>query len=291
MKILVTGASGFLGRNLAEFLSANFDLLMPTHKDLDLLDAQAVKKFLNRYLPEVVIHTAGVGLTREQNNTSEVTEKNLKMFYNLADCQGLFKKMIFTGSGAVYDKSRPLVKVSEDAFGQSLPKDPYGAYKYECSEYILERKDILDLRLFGVFGKYEDYKTRFISNAICKSILNLPVKIYKNVNFEYLFVEDFVKIVEWFVLHEAHYNNYNVGNGQPVSLLQIAEKIQALFNPDLEIKVLSADGGNEYSCDPSRLKNELKNFNFTSIDESLKHLYNWYSQNLSLIDKATLTQQ
>lgn len=41
MKILVTGASGFLGRNLAEFLSANFDLLMPTHKDLDLLDAQA----------------------------------------------------------------------------------------------------------------------------------------------------------------------------------------------------------------------------------------------------------
>ncbi len=289
-KILITGARGFLGKNLVEHLHTKANLLLPNYQQLDLTKEIAVKEFLNKHQPEVIIHSAGVGIGRNENQPN-IIQENLVMFENLVKCSKDFGKLIFCGSGAVYDKARPIIKINEEEFGKVVPKDPYGIYKYKCAEKILESSNMVDLRMFGVFGKYEDYKTRFISNAICKALLNLPIQIFKNVKFEYLFVEDWVKIVEYFVLHGSQFNNYNVGNGKPVSLLEIAEKIKELFNPDLQIVVLSEESGNEYSCDVSRLTNELNNFEFTAMDESLKRLYNWYSQNLSQIDKASLVEQ
>jgi dTDP-4-dehydrorhamnose reductase len=76
MKVLITGSTGFLGKNLAENLSGKYDLLLPGHKDLDLLNSEAVKKYLAEHLPDVLIHTAGVGITRT-DNTSSVLRKRI----------------------------------------------------------------------------------------------------------------------------------------------------------------------------------------------------------------------
>jgi dTDP-4-dehydrorhamnose reductase len=46
MKVLVTGASGFIGRNLREGLSREFEVHAPVHAELELLDTAAVERFL-----------------------------------------------------------------------------------------------------------------------------------------------------------------------------------------------------------------------------------------------------
>jgi len=87
------------------------------------------------------------------------------MFLNLARNAHGFGRLINLGSGAEYDRSQNLIKVKESQFGQSPPKDNYGRAKYFISEQIEKHKNMMSLRCFGVFGKHEDYTTRFISNA------------------------------------------------------------------------------------------------------------------------------
>ncbi len=286
--VLITGSSGFLGKNLASGLATEYNLLLPTHHQLDLLDKAQVEKYFVNNKVEVVIHTAALGIVRGQNADPSAIQKNLDMFLNVASQSDKFGNMIFCGSGAVYDKRQSLNMVKEEEFGKSVPVDAYGVYKYKCSEYIEKSENILDLRLFGIYGPYEDYATRFISNAICRSLLNIPITIIQDVKFDYLYINDFIKVVKHFIEHPAKHKSYNVGTGQPVSILQIAQRVKQLFNNNLEIVIKSEGLNNEYTCDTSRLLGELPNFKFTALDESLKELYNWYKERLNEIDANKL---
>ena len=175
-RILITGASGFIGRNLAEQLSKSFNVEAPGRVELDLMDTASVLAYLKEKQFDAVVHCAGIGSSR-QSKIDGLFEKNLHIFQNVARCSRHFGKMIQIGSGAEYDKSRPIARISESEFGKRVPTDEYGLYKYECSKYIEKTDGMICLRLFGCFGKYEDYQTRFISNAICRSLFNLPITI------------------------------------------------------------------------------------------------------------------
>jgi len=45
MRILITGGSGFIGRNLAEQLASTYEVLAPSSAELDLLKEQAVREY------------------------------------------------------------------------------------------------------------------------------------------------------------------------------------------------------------------------------------------------------
>ena len=47
MKVLITGASGFIGRNLVDHLSDKFEISSPSREELNLLDETAVQKYIN----------------------------------------------------------------------------------------------------------------------------------------------------------------------------------------------------------------------------------------------------
>src|SRR3990167_9393100 len=133
--ILITGKSGFIGRNLTENLSLEYNIFAPTHRDLELLDEKAVEKFIHNNKIKIVIHCANIGGGRDTTNVRNVVYKNLRIFFALTRNLEYLEKIIHLGSGAEYDKSRPLIKIKETDFDKRIPSDDYGFAKYVCSKF------------------------------------------------------------------------------------------------------------------------------------------------------------
>jgi len=288
MKILITGGNGFIGKNLVEYFSKKYEVLAPSHNELELLDEKAVEEFLKNNKVDIIIHAAVKGGSRKLSSYPDMLKENTKIFFNLANNSKYYEKMIFLGSGAEYDKSGDIKEVKEEDIGKSIPKDDYGFYKYLCSKYIESSDKIINLRIFGIFGKYEDYDVRFISNIICRILFDLPIEINQNVVFDFIYVKDLCRIIEYFIENNVKEKIYNIGGEEHFELIDIVNKIKKISGKDFEIKIKNIGMNKEYTCDNSRLKNELKEFKFTEMEMAIRELYYWYLENKDKIKKENL---
>lgn len=290
MNIFLTGGSGFIGRNIIEILGKKYNILAPSHKELELLDTEAVKDYIRSHKIDIIIHTANRGGGRDSKDMANVLEYNTHMFFNIARNSRFVKRIIHLGSGAEYGKQRDLIKVKESAFDSYVPSDDYGFAKYICSKYIEKSDNIINLRLFGVYGKYENYRYKFISNAIVKNLFSLPITIKQNVYFDYLYIDDLIKIIEYFISNERRYNIYNCTRGTTIDLISLANIINEISDNPSEIIVLNEGLNKEYSADNSRLLGELRKFKFTSHKEAITLLYNYYNSIVNKIDKKRIEE-
>jgi GDP-L-fucose synthase len=288
MNILITGGTGFIGKNLVEQLSKEHSLLVPRHSELELLDENAVRNYFKKNDIDVVIHGAVKPGHRNAKDPSSQLYSNTRMFFNILRNADRYKKMIFIGSGAVYDMRAYKPKMKEDFFDTSVPADEHGFSKYLIAKHIEQLSTCVELRLFGIFGKYEDYAIRFISNAICKTLFDLPITIRQNKRFDYLYIDDLMPVVDHFISVQGKYPTYNVTPDASIDLYSIAEKIRARFGKDVEIVVAEPGLGIEYSGDNARLKGEIPGLNFTPLDQAIDRLYDWYQSNAHLLDKNKL---
>ncbi len=284
MRILITGGSGFIGRNLAEQLAGQHDVSAPSSVELDLLNEWPVREYLKTNGFDVVVHTATTRSNRRLAAQPDLLDRNCRMFFNLVRNQKRFGRMIHFGSGAEYDRTQLPPRVPEDYFDSRVPKDAYGFSKYICAKYVERSERIVNLRLFGVFGPYEDYTVRFISNACCRALTGLPIVLRQDVVFDYLYVKDLVKITHWFIENDARDKTYNVCSGRPVSLTELARKIAQVSaevsgnksTPD--VSVLNEGMGPEYSADNSRMLAEMGGYQFWDLQNSIRDLYAWYQR-------------
>jgi nucleoside-diphosphate-sugar epimerase len=288
--ILITGSSGFIGKNIAEFLKDEYFILNPGHKDLDLLSQKNTRIFFKNNDVDIVIHCANVGGTRRNFDAGGIIESNTRMFFNLVENTDHFQKFIHMGSGAEYDKQSSLQNVRESELGVKIPSDGYGFSKYIISKCIENSENMYCLRLFGIFGKYEDYRFKFISNAIVKNLFHLPITIRQNVYFSWLDINDFLTILTYFLNNTPKYCSYNVTPPNAVDILSIAKQINAVSDFKSEIFVENEGLNLEYSGDNSRLMDEIRNLNFTPVIESLTGLVEYYKVILPTINKETITQ-
>ncbi len=279
MKILITGGAGFIARNLTEQLSSVYTITAPNSKQLNLLESSQVEDCLKAKKFDLVIHTATYDAAPKHSikDPVKVLENNLKMFFNLVRCRDNFDKMIYFGSGAEFSREHWQPRMKEEYFDQHVPTDQYGFSKYIMTKYAKANKKIYNLRLFGVFGKYDDWRTRFISNACVNAALGKPVTINQNVFFDLLYVDDLVKIVRWFIEHKPKTNIYNICTGRVYDFKSLAEKIVKLAGKKIKIEIKRQGWGQEYSGDNKLLLSEMKGFEFKRIEDSLKELYYWYN--------------
>lgn len=285
--VLITGAGGFVGKNLAEFFSEKYNVFALRHSDLDLLDEEAVRDFFKRNKIDIILHCANIGGSRKSNydvNSIDIVEKNLRMFFNIEYCLTSEMRMIHFGSGAEYDRQNYKPKMDETYFDSFVPSDAYGYSKYVMSKFIEKRQQIVCLRIFGLFGKYEDYRFRFISNAIVKNLLHLPIVINQNVVFDYLYISDFCKIVEHFIECEPQYSHYNLTPSESIDLVTIANLINEISDYKSSIHVLNNGMNREYSGNNERILKELGQFTFMSYQDAIKNLFEYYKLMLHSLD-------
>jgi UDP-glucose 4-epimerase len=288
MNVLLTGGSGFIGKNILETMRGSHAFIAPGHRELDLLDENAVEAFFQAHDVDVVVHSAVKPGHRNAKDPTNLFYEDTRMFFNLMRCSSLYKKMIVLSSGAAYDIRCDLRKVSEDFFGRHVPADEHGFFRYVSGKYIELAENIVELRIFSIFGKYEDYSIRFISNAICKAVYDLPITLRQNRLFDYLYVNDFAPVLDYFIQNNPRHRAYNVTPDQAIELYGVAQKIRAISGKDLPILVGKAGTGLSYSGDNGRLREEIPNLSFTPIDNALKELYDWYSDNSQLVNRDFL---
>lgn len=291
MRIFLTGGSGFIGRNIIEELSGKHTIIAPTHKELDLLDEDAVQVFMRENRTDVVIHGAIKPAHRNAKDLSNVLYNNTRMYFNLVRNSGCFDKMLYLGSGLCYDTRYYEPKMDEDCFGRHIPKDDAGFAKYICSRHCLDNEQIIDLRVFGVFGKYEDYSIRFISNAICKTLFGLPVTIRQNRKFDYISVHDLIAVMDFMMQNNMREKCYNITPDRSLSLLEIAGMVQEIAGcPDRPVRIAREGMGMEYSGSNTRLMRELTEFGFEfePLKKSIRDLFDYYKNNKDSIDKELL---
>ena len=295
LNILITGAGGFIGKNLTEhFSNVGYNVFGAGHKDLELLDEQAVKSYIEKNKINFIIHCAATGgsrLTGYDKDKNDVVNANLQMFKNLQKCLTSQMRMISFGSGAEYDKSRGLAKISEADFGKLVPQDDYGYAKYLISKEIEHAGNITCLRIFGLYGKYEDYRFKFISNAIVKNLLKMPIVINQNVVFDYLFLEDFLHIIETFIKNPHKQKCLNITPTESVDLVKIANIINEISEFKSEIIVKNEGLNNEYTASNKNLLKELGGaFKFATYKQGIEKLYNYYKENLDNLDLEIVKQ-
>lgn len=289
-KILLTGGSGFIGRNILEsYLSQKYDIVAPRHTEVDIADTESVDNFFKDKKFDVVLHTAVKPGHRAALDKSNLFYTNIRMFENLERNKDKFGKFINFGSGAVYDVSKNNSGVSENDIYKNMGVDDHSFTKYVVHKQIDNLPGFVDLNIFGIFGKYEDYSIRFISNAICKSLFNLPITLRQNRRFSYLYVNDLPKILDWFIENDTKYKSYNIVPDTHTNLADIAYAVSKVSG-NKDIKIANDGYGLDYYGSNARLKNEFKDVYFTPMETAIAELYDWYRKNINLIDKQKLTK-
>lgn len=273
---------------MESFLAKKYNIVAPSHKALDLMDAELTSDFFSKHHFDVVIHAAGKPGHRNIPDPTSVFYSDMLMFMNLMHYKKQWKKMIVLSSGAVYDQRYPIVKVKEEDYRLRVPVDEHALYRRVTAELVENIENVVELRLFGIFGKYEDYAIRFISNAICKTLFNLPITIKQDKKLDYLYIEDLMPILDYFIGKNVKYKAYNVTSDESVSLSKLAGMIKEISGKNLPVKIAQKGMGLEYSGGNFRLKGETKNLQLTPIGQAIKDLYIWYSEHKNTLKKELL---
>lgn len=289
-RIFLTGGNGFIGRNIREKLGAKYTILAPSSRELDLLDRQAVATYLRENKISDVIHSAIYNQKCRDKNPDADFSANMKMFFHLAEHSHDLDKIIYFGSGAEFDKSFPVRQATEDNFGEKIPLlNDYALSKYLMNLHARQSENIYNLRLFGVYGPHEDWKTCFISNLCCKAVYGLPLTIRKECVFDFLFVDDLMQPLCDLLESRPSYHDYNLCTGKPVFLTEIAEIVREISEKDLQIQILNPGENLEYTGCPKRFQKEY-GLTVTGLKQGIEKLYRFYESCVDKINFEILKQ-
>ena len=210
--LLITGAgpNGVTGRAVKEFFEGKYNMLTPSSSELDLTDDAVVSDYFSRHAVDYVIHCATFRPTTAGHFVDEELESNLRMYFALSAQSSKFKKMIYFGSGAEFDKSKPIVNATEDDFGRSIPKNKYGLGKYIMNNDARKSENIYNLRLFGTINKYEKFTKNIVSNICVKAMTGLPIHLRQDCRYSFIDIDDILPIIESCLSKDLLFHDYNL---------------------------------------------------------------------------------
>ena len=188
-KILITGASGFVGSRFVKRWDNSYILLTPSHSELDITDARSVDEYFLQDTPQVVVHLAAISNTGLCEQQPELSRKvNVDGAVNIASAASRYgAKMIFFSSDQVYNGNSESGPLDENA--TLSPVNVYGRDKLKAEEGVLAvAPNAVVLRATWMYDREREgmpTHANFVVNIVKatkeRSQLVFPVREYRGI--------------------------------------------------------------------------------------------------------------
>lgn len=246
-RVWITGHKGMVGSSLVRtLLGFKCELLLATRKELDLLDMEAVNKWVSFHKPDLVFHAAAKvgGIYANLNYPAEFIFENLQSTLNVigAAKKADVKKLVFVATNCTYP-SHFDYPIPEEAIFTGAPDDavrPYAVSKIAgielcraySKQYGCNYISVIPPNLYGVGDNYHPENSHVIAGILQKTHAamsnNLPQLIIwgdGSPRRELLWVDDLSKAMLTLMSNETEYDLYNIGCGIDLSIAEIAKSI------------------------------------------------------------------
>lgn len=265
-KVLLTGASGFVGRYMVKSLhDIGAEVITASHRSFDLREQDEVDGLLESESPEVVIHLAASvgGIGANQKNPGKFFYDNLMMGVNLIHSSMLcdVKKFVQIGTVCSYPKFCQIPFIEQDLW-EGYPEEtnaPYGIAKKALltmlqayrEQYGLNGIYLIPVNMYGP-GDNFDLETSHVIPALIRKFVEAKAKGLKEVTVwgtgnayrEFIHVRDAVTGIIKATENYEGSDPVNLGTGRDVSIKQLANLICDLvgFEGDIVFDEGKPDG-------------------------------------------------
>ena len=308
--ILICGATGFIGRNIAERFSKRDDLnIYGTYfnsepynnpkinfKKVDLREEKEVKKAVNGM--DIIIQMAATtsGAKYIVNTPYvHVTDNALmnSLLLRAAFEEGI-EHFIFPSCTVMYPSKETPVK--EEDFNREINTIYFGVgwtkvYIEKMCEFFsrlgkTKHTVIRHSNIYGPYDKFDLEKSHVFGATITKVMTAKDeVSIWGTgeEKRDLLYINDLVDFIELAIeKQEKHYRLYNVGLGKAISIKNLVEEIINVSGKDLKIEYDTSKPTikTSLSLDTTKAKNELGWYPKTSLEKGIKNTMEWYKKTL-----------
>jgi len=312
-KILITGAAGFIGYNLAKsMLTRGYEVIAidnlsrgskkkierlkeagcNTHI-ADIRDIEKISMILRKTRPSFIVHLAAL-ISVEESFTSPEEYFDVNVIGTLKLLKLIYKyrvnRIVYISSAAVYGNPIDLpIKESHP----TSPLSPYGLTKLagEHLTRILSSKleiEFVILRLFNVYGpgqsplnSYSGVISRFIYNAL----RNQELVIFGDGNHtrDFIHVQDVVEAIKLSIKTKNINEIYNIGSGKRTTINELAKKILHIVGKGKIVYTKPREGDIKHSfADISKAKEKLGFRPTINIDEGITTLIENMKKEMSI---------
>lgn len=238
-KVLVTGASGFIGYNIGlYFQEKGYDVIGWNRKvceskfnivDVDMSNIVELQMRLSEYNFDIIIHCAGsADVGKSVENPELDFESNVTLTHNLLFAMhklGMYKtKFVFLSSAGVYGNPISL-PITED---MSLnPLSPYAVHKIMCEElcrYFVNNYD-MNIKIARIFSAYgTGLKKQIFWDMHKKSRkCSLPMFGTGNESRDYIHINDVVRSIYILATVDTKHIIFNIANGEEITIRKASE--------------------------------------------------------------------